>query len=120
MRSIFGSLTLLVLACGLTAGDELIDFSKLIGKWELAEPKKGLNMILEFGKDSKLSMIVGESGKETKLEGTYTTSENNKMLVTLRFMNDEVKESLTIKKLTGDELVTEDSKGKIETMRKKK
>jgi uncharacterized protein (TIGR03066 family) len=120
MRAILGSVALLTVMCGLAAADEQIDSKKLVGKWELAEAKKGQLLILEFTSDMKISVTVGEGGKEVKLDGTYNVYESNKMDVVLKFMGEDIKESLVIRKLTGNELVTEDSKGKSETLRKKK
>ncbi len=119
MRSVLGCLALLTLTGGIVVAQEKIDFSKLPGKWELAESKKG-SVSLEFVKDNKITVVVGEAGKETKLEGTYRTYDENKMEVTLRFMTEDLKEQLVVKKLTADELITEDSKGKVETFKKKK
>lgn len=120
MRIVLGSMAILALMGGLTAADDQIDAAKLIGKWELAEAKKGQSLMLEFQAGMKVSVVVGEAGKDVKLDGTYNIFENNKMDVVLKFMGEDIKESLTIKKLTNDELVTEDSKGKTETLKKKK
>jgi uncharacterized protein (TIGR03066 family) len=120
MRTVLGSAILLAMMSGLSAADDPVDAAKLIGKWELAEAKKGQSLTLEFLTGMKISVVVGETGKEVKLDGTYSVSENNKMHVVLKFMGEDIKESLTIKKLSSDELVTEDSKGKTETLKKKK
>lgn len=120
MRSILGGLAILVAMCGLAAAQDPVDAAKLIGKWELVEGKKGQSLVLEFLAGSKINVLVVEAGKEVKLEGSYKVYENNKMDVTLKYMSDEIKESLVIKKLTADELITEDSKGKSETMKRKK
>jgi uncharacterized protein (TIGR03066 family) len=120
MRTILGSAAILAMMCGLAIADEQVDAGKLTGKWELAEAKKGQALTLEFLVGMKISLVVGEIGKEVKLEGTYNVYENNKMNVVLKFMGEDIKESLTIKRLTNDELVTEDSKGKTESFKKKK
>jgi uncharacterized protein (TIGR03066 family) len=120
MRITLGCAALLAMTCMLRAADEQIDIKKLYGKWELAEAKKGQSMTLEFKEDMTIHLTVGETGKEVKLEGKYVVSENNRLDVELKYMDENIKEALTIKKLTTDELVTEDSKGKSETMRKKK
>jgi uncharacterized protein (TIGR03066 family) len=121
MRTLLGCVTMFAMTCGLAAADDQVDLSKLVGKWELAEAKKGQAMTLEFTKMKKISLIVGEPGKEVKIEGTYEVSEKtNTLSVALKVSEEEIKESLTIIKLTDDELVTEDSKGKKGTMKKKK
>jgi uncharacterized protein (TIGR03066 family) len=120
MRLVLGCVVTLVLTCALTAADDPIDIKKLYGKWELAEAKKGQALTMEFKEDMTIHVIVGEAGKETKIDGKFSISENNRLDVELKYLGDDIKEALTIKKLTADELVTEDSKGKSETMRKKK
>ena len=116
MRAILGC-TILALACATVAAQEKVDPKKLIGKWETGD-KKSLVQI-EFAAEGKLTVTSGEPGKETKFEGTYKV-EGDKLDVSLKFMGEEQKEKLTIKKLTDTELVTEDSKGKSETLRRKK
>ncbi len=117
MRTILGSLTLLTMICGLALADDKIEPSKLIGKWELViEAKKTQSLTLEFHSGMKISVLVGD----VKLDGTYSIYEDNKMDVSLKFMGEDHKESLTIRKLSADELITEDSKGKSETFKKKK
>lgn len=120
MRRLLGSLAVLFLAGGLIAADDAIDFKLLNGKWELAEAKPMMVMILDFNKDMKISATIGEPGKEIKVDGTYQTMEPNKLLIHLKYMGEDIKETLTVKKLNAEELVTEDSKGKAETLRRKK
>jgi uncharacterized protein (TIGR03066 family) len=120
MRTILGSAAIVAMMCGLAIADDQVDTGKLTGKWELAEAKKGQALTLEFLEGMKISLVVGEVGKEVKLEGTYSVFEGNRMNVMLKFMGEDIKESLTIRKLTNDELVTEDSKGKTESFKKKK
>jgi uncharacterized protein (TIGR03066 family) len=119
MRSILGTIAIFAVMSGLIAADDQIDAKKLIGKWELVEGKKGQALMLEFLNEKKMSVTIGEGGKE-KIEGTYSILENNRMDVVLKFMGDDIKESLRIRLLMDNELVTEDSKGKTETFRKKK
>ena len=118
MRTLF-AVAMVSMACGLAAADDQVEIKNLIGKWELSEAKPGQSMTLEFTKEMKMTVIVGEAGKETKIDGMFQV-DANKLHVQLKFMNEELKETLTVKKLTLDELVTEDSKGKSETLRKKK
>jgi uncharacterized protein (TIGR03066 family) len=120
MRTIVGCVAMFVVSCGLAMADEQINPRKLIGKWELIDAKKGQSLTLEFMENKKISVTAGEPGKENKIEGTYEVHENNKLSVALKLNDEDIKESLTIKSLTDDELLTEDSKGKIGVMRKKK
>jgi uncharacterized protein (TIGR03066 family) len=120
MRSILGGVAMLFLTTGLTAADEQVDLSKIVGKWDLMDAKKGQPMTLEFTMNRKISVTVGDPGKEVKIEGTYDLAEHNKLSVALKFNDEDIRESLTIKKLTDEELVTEDSKGKTGTMKRRK
>jgi len=94
--------------------DEKIDAKKLIGKWEPSDSKKDLKTVVEFAKEGKLSLSVTVMGKTEKIEGTYKLN-GNKMDLALSFGGQEQKETLTILKLTDEEMSTEDSKGKKET-----
>jgi uncharacterized protein (TIGR03066 family) len=120
MRALWGSAVVLALVCAVSTAqdkkDEKYDVKKLIGKWETGEKKSAV--LIEFAADGKLIVSSGEPGKVFKVEGTYKL-DGNKLDVSLKFMNEEVKEKLTIKKLTDMELVTEDSKGKNETLKRK-
>jgi len=120
MRFVLGSVVILAMMSGLAAADDPIDAKKLIGKWELTEAKKGQSLTLEFREGKKITVVVGTGANEVKLDGTYNVYENNKMDVVLKFMGEDIKESLIIKKLADDELITEDSKGKTETLKKTK
>lgn len=124
MRTILGCVTVLVLTSGLATADDEVDLTKLVGKWErweFKENKKSPPLTLEFTMDKKMILIVGVPGKETKIEGTYELSEKTNVLsVALKYSDVVIKESLRITRLTDDELVTEDSKGKTGTMTRKK
>ena len=116
---------LLVVAAGASAQDtkdgkkdkDAVDAKKLIGKWEPKDKKD--NVTLEFTKDGKLLLSVDAGGKSQKLEGTYKL-DGNKLTVVLKFMDQEMKEEVTVSKLTDDEMETTDSKGKKETMKRVK
>jgi uncharacterized protein (TIGR03066 family) len=123
MRVILGCVAVLALAVAATAaGQAKVDAKLLVGKWEQAPDKdkkeKPPAMVIEFTADGKLSMIVGDTGKEFRVDGKYTL-EVDKLAVVLKLADKEIKETLTVKKLTSTELVTEDSKNKTETLRKK-
>src|SRR5262245_11185346 len=112
MRAILGCAVVLGLACAASAGGQAkIDAKKLIGKWELVPEKdkkeKGPPTLIEFGPNSKVLFTVGVAGQEVKVEGTYKL-ESDKIAVQMKLGDKDIKETLTIKKLTDDELVTED------------
>jgi len=100
---------------------EDLDGKKLVGVWSLA--KAGGNLpegsTVEFTKDGKLTVQVKSDGKEVKLEGTYTFAKDQ-LSVKLKLGDDKIEETMTVKKLTDDELVTEDKDKKIDSFKKKK
>ena len=123
MRTITGVTlaVLLAVAAGASAQDtkdgkkDAVDAKKLVGKWEPKEKKESVT--IEFTKDGKLILSVDAGGKTQKLEGSYKL-DGNKLTVTVKFMDQEMKEEVTINSLTDDELTTTDSKGKKETMKR--
>ena len=120
MRVLLGMGLVLALACGVTAADdEKIDAKKLIGKWEPKDPKKGEAMKMEFTKDGKLVVTGDLGGKELKLDGTYKV-DGNKLSFKLKFMDAEIEETVTITKLTDEEMVGKDKEGKTEAFKKVK
>lgn len=120
MRVLIGAVAILALT-GIAAGQDKdkdkdkVDAKKLIGKWE---PKEG-GITIEFLEKGKLTLSLDLGGKSEKIEGTYKV-DGNKIEVALSFGGKEQKETLTVKKLTDDELMTTDSKGKDETLKRKK
>jgi len=117
MRAVFASLAILVLVGYSGAQDEKIDGKKLIGKWEPEKAEKGAKMVLEFAEKGKLTLHVTFMDKTEKVDGTYKL-DGNKLEVELSFGGKSEKETLTITKLTDTEMVTKDSKGKEDTMKK--
>lgn len=116
MRTLLGFAVILALACGATAADEKIDGAKLVGKWEPVQPKKGEVMVMEFTKDGKIT-ITGE--KDLKIEGTYKL-DGNKLALNVKFMDVEIKEVVTLTKLTDTEMEGKDKEGKAESFKKVK
>jgi uncharacterized protein (TIGR03066 family) len=120
MRAITGVAlgVLLVASAGVSAQDkDKFDAKKLVGKWTPADKKE--NITIEFTKDGKLLLSVDIAGKVEKLDGTYKL-DGNKLTIALKFMDKEMKEEVTVSKLTDDEMETTDSKGKKETLKKVK
>jgi uncharacterized protein (TIGR03066 family) len=121
MRAILG--VALVAVMGLAAGaddkddkkDSKIDGKKLIGKWTPKDAKKDAGLVIEFTKDGKLILYVDIAGKTEKVEGTYKL-DGNKLTLAIKFGEKENKETLTILRLTDEELESEDSKGQKETL----
>jgi uncharacterized protein (TIGR03066 family) len=120
MRTAIAAVAFLVLAGFTTAADDKIDAKKLIGKWEPAKPTKDEPpFILEFTDKNKVIVSVTMGGKTSKIEGTYKV-DGNKVEVTMNFNGKELKDTHTVSKLTDTELVSKDSKGKEETMKRVK
>jgi uncharacterized protein (TIGR03066 family) len=109
----FSLAAFLAITAGLAADakkEEKVDAKKLIGKWEPTDKK---DISIEFLKDGKLTI------KELKIEGTWKLT-GNKLHLALKFDNQEKTETVTVLKLTDEELTTEDSKGKKETLKRSK
>lgn len=101
MRTLFGC-TMMLLAFAASAADdkkdEKIDGKKLIGKWEPKDRK----LILEFTKDGKLNV----TSDEFKIDGSFRL-EGNKLTILLKSGENEIKDTVTISKLTDDEMIGE-------------
>lgn len=119
MRTLIGLGLVLALTCGATAADDKIDAKKILGKWEPKEPKKGEALMMEFAKDGKL-IVTGETGgKDVKIEGTYKL-DGDQLTYAVTFMGVDAKETVTITKLTDDEMEGKDKDGKVEAFKKVK
>lgn len=120
MRKVLCAVAVLAFAGITTAADDKIDAKKLLGKWEPANPKKEEpKIVVEYAEKGKLTVHVTIGDKTEKIEGTYKV-DGNKIDISLAFGGKDIKETLTVLKLTDDEAVTKDSKGKEETMKKVK
>ncbi|MCS6867072.1 MAG: TIGR03066 family protein [Gemmataceae bacterium] len=120
MRSVVAVVACGVVVAGGWAADEPIDAKKLLGQWEL--PKAGPNdtqMIVEMMEKGKLTMTVMVKGQAERCPGTYKLT-GNKLEIEVTFMGQTLQETLTIVKLTDTELVTKDSKGIEETLKRVK
>jgi uncharacterized protein (TIGR03066 family) len=118
MRALIGCVAVLVLAGFTGAADDKIDTKKLIGKWEPAKPGKDEpSFVLEFADKGKFTVSFTVGGKTEKIEGTYKV-DGNKIEVAMSLNGKEVKETHTVTKLTDDEMVSKDSKGKEDTLKR--
>jgi uncharacterized protein (TIGR03066 family) len=124
MRGLIGAVWLLALALGASeaaAQDKKeppkFDAKKLVGKWEPVDSK--IPVTIEFTDKGKLILSVEFGGKSDKVEGDYKLSDDKLDLV-LRAEGKEQKETLTLSKLTDEELVAKDSRGKEETLKRQK
>jgi uncharacterized protein (TIGR03066 family) len=105
MRHLIGFVfTLAVFTTAGLAADEKIDAKKLVGKWEPKDAKKKL--VIEFGADGKLT-ATGEA----TLTGSWKL-DGNKLTLVFKAGENELKDTVTVTKLTDEELVAEDEKKK--------
>ena len=74
---------------------------------------------MEYTKDGQVKMTGKADGKEFVFDGTYAV-QGNKLTGTMKTSDSEEKGTLTIKKLTDKELVTEDEAGRVLEFRRKK
>ncbi len=124
MRTLIGIGLIFALTCGATAADDKIDGAKLVGKWEPKEPKKGEEFVMEFAKDGKLSVTGALDGKVQTFEGTYKL-DGIKLTFELKVKGadgkvEDIKETVTVTKLTDDEMEGKDKDGKIEYLKRVK
>ncbi len=118
MRTLIGAMMVLGLATFADAQQkDKFDIKKLVGKWEPADGKTPLTV--EFTDKGKLILSIDLGGKSEKVEGTYKLSDE-KLEMTMTVEGKEQKETVTLSKLTDDEMVGKDSKGKEESFKKVK
>ena len=88
---------------------EKTNAEKVVGKWKLAKSSYGGEkdkvdvLIVEFTKDGKMTVSQGEGDDKVAYEGTYKV-DGDKLPYKLNIGGGEKAETLTIKKLTDDEL----------------
>jgi uncharacterized protein (TIGR03066 family) len=95
----------------------------IVGVWELTKAGEGakppVGTTMEYTKDGKIKMTGKADGKEFVFDGTYVV-EGNKLTGTMKTSDREEKGTLTIKRLTDKELVTEDEAGRVLEFKRKK
>ncbi len=97
--------------------DSPIDPAKLIGRWEPKESKKDATTVVEFARGGKFALETGVGGKTETWEGTYVVT-GQKLKISVKLGEKSIAEELVILKLTTDELDTEDSRGKKESLKR--
>ncbi|WP_439630442.1 TIGR03066 family protein [Gemmata sp.] len=120
MRALVAAVVVLSFAGFTTADDKKdgkIDAKKLIGKWSPTDEKAPV--VVEFTDKGKMSLTIEVGGKSEKIEGTYKL-DGDKLEMVMAFGGKEMKETVTISKLTDEEMVGKDSKGKEEKFKKLK
>jgi uncharacterized protein (TIGR03066 family) len=109
----------LLLCSGLAAEDkkdQKLDPQKLVGKWEPKDkPKEGEPTALEFTKDGQVFFTHTAKDKEFKNEGKYTL-DGDKLTLTVKIADKEVKIVATVTKLSNAELTAKGEDGKEKTL----
>jgi uncharacterized protein (TIGR03066 family) len=128
MRVLLGLGVLFALTCGTLMADDKkadpIDGKKIVGKWEPKDPKKGEEFVMDFAKDGKLSVTGTLDGKLQTFDGTYKLT-GDKLTFELKIKGadgkvEDLKETITLIKLTDDEMEGKDKEGKVEVMKRAK
>lgn len=121
MRAIIGAVAILAIV-GLAsdaAAQEKIDAKKLVGKWQPADAKGGVDVTIEFTDKGKVILALDIGGKTDKIEGTYKV-DGDKLEMVISLNGKEQKETVTLTKLTDEEMIGKDSKGKEEKFKRVK
>lgn len=120
------SFAFVALAATASADEKAVDKEKIVGTWLVTKSAGGLppSATLEFTKDGKLKISFKAQAKGQKTaqtfnaEGTYKV-EGDKLSIVLGQKGKERKETMTIKTLTDQKLVTVDPKGEEVEFKKK-
>ena len=116
-------LAVVCLVGAVTRADEKPDYAKLIvGKWEVTKADEGtlpMGSIVEFTKDGKFTSREKLGDKDLTFEGTYKVT-GDKFELDLKMGDQSFKVSITITKLTDDEMHTKNEEGKVVEVKRKK
>jgi uncharacterized protein (TIGR03066 family) len=118
MRTLVGAvagLALAAAAAGQDKKDDGFDPKKLVGKWESADPKKAV--VVEFAEKDKFTLSVAVGGKAEKVDGTWKLA-GDKLELSAKVGGADEKQTVTLSKLTDDDLVGTGSDGKEEAYRR--
>jgi uncharacterized protein (TIGR03066 family) len=87
---------------------------RTIGTWEAVQGDLPKGSTVEFTRDGKLKLTAVVDKNKIVIEGTYAVV-GDKLKLTMKGPDGrEHKETLTIEKLTADELATKDSRGQLD------
>jgi uncharacterized protein (TIGR03066 family) len=97
------------------ADEKKSDNAKLmVGKWEVTKTFEqggpGIGSIVEFTKDGKMKVTHKMGDQSETIEGTYKL-EGDKFTFTLKAGENEIKKTITIKKISKSEMMTTDDDG---------
>ncbi len=121
-----------VTVCSLTAGANALDqadkkekpdYAKLlIGSWEATKTAPDalpVGTVVEFDKEGKVRITHDRDGMKNTIDYAYRV-DGDKFIVEGKLDGTAVKHTVTIKKISDTDLVTEDEKGKITEFKRKK
>src|SRR5204863_69260 len=118
-----GLVGLLVVGVAARAADKKDDNkTKIVGDWTITKSFDGgppVDSVVTFTKDGKMKVVDKKDGKEQKFEGTYTADADS-FSFELKSGETTIKEKITIKKLSADEMSTTNKDGKGVDLKKKK
>jgi len=110
-------------AGGFAAADDAKDdfAKKIVGKWEITKAggDVGPGSTLEFAKDGKFVMVVKDGDKTNTLKGSYKIAKD-KLTVTLKTDDTAFDQTLTIKKLTDDDMELLDENNMTDVLKRKR
>jgi len=120
------ALKVLAVACLVAAvgrAEDKPDYAKMIvGKWEVTKADEGTlpkGSIVEFTKDGKFTSREKLGDKDVTFEGTYKVT-GDKFDLDLKMGDQSIKVSITITKLTADEMHTKNDQGQVVEVKKVK
>lgn len=118
MRLISICVASLVFAFPLLADDAS---KQIVGKWEITKSSGDApeGTLVEFTAAGEVKVVVKLDNQELKIEGKYSLAKD-KLTLELKANDKEVKEELTVKKLSGDDLELEDKSKRLDVLKKKK
>ena len=93
-----------------------------MGKWEATKsPADALPVgtVVDFDKEGKAHITHDRDGMKNTIDYNYKV-ESNKFVLEGKFEGNPVKHTVTIKKISDTEMVTEDEKGKVIEFKRKK
>lgn len=116
-------LAVVCLVAAVGRAEEKPDYAKMIvGKWEVTKADEGTlpkGSIVEFTKDGKFSSREKLDAKEVIFEGTYKVT-GDKFDLDLKSGDQSIKVTITITKLTDDEMHTKNEEGKVVEVKRTK
>lgn len=94
---------------------------EIVGTWEITKSSGDApeGTLVEFTAAGEVKVVVKIDNQELKIEGKYSI-DKDKLTLELKANDKEVKEELTVKKLTGDDLELEDKTKRLDVLKKKK